>query len=293
MHADEFETDESLVRGLLAAQCPQWSALPISRVPSAGTDHALYLLGTDLVARLPRRPSAVPSLEKELEWLAKLAPELPVEIPVPLAKGRPGEGYPWPWGVYPWLRGEHPSHESPDLAALARDLAAFIAALERVDPGGGPKPGAHNFGRGVDLAARDGFTRKAIGVLADSLDGAALTRAWERDLAAPTSERRVWIHGDLKRENLLVERGRLHGVIDFGGLGVGDPAVDLLPAWDLLARERAAFRAALGVDAATWARGRGWALSVALIALAYYKETNPVIAAQSRLAIAEVLGDRS
>lgn len=291
MHADEVDTDVSLVRRLLAAQLPHWAELPIEPVPSSGTDNALYRLGDDKVVRLPRRPGAVASVEKEQEWLPRVAPHLPLTVPVPLAKGTAGEGYPWSWCVYPWIDGESPtSARASDLKRLAADLAGFVAALHRIEPDG-PRPGLHNFFRGVGLERREGWTRKAIDALGDSIDRDAVTAAWESALAAPVSDSRVWIHGDLKAENLLVEAGRLRAVIDFGGLGVGDPAVDLIIAWDLLSAERDVYRAALGVDDAMWARGRGWALSVALVALPYYRDTNPVIAASARKTISEVLAD--
>ncbi len=291
MHADEVDTDESLVRRLLAAQFPHWAELAISRVPSAGTDNALYRLGRDKVVRLPRRPGSVASAEKEREWLPVLAPHLPVTVPVPLATGIAGEGFPWSWSVYPWLEGTHPNATS-DLKRLATDLAAFVTALQHIDPERGPRPGRHNFFRGVRLERREEWTRKAIDALGDSIDRREVTAAWDAALAVPVSDSRAWLHGDLKAENLLVEGGRLGAVIDFGALGVGDPAVELIIAWDLLSPVRETYRAALGVDDATWARGRGWALSVALVALPYYRDTNPVIAAQARHAIAEVLGDR-
>ena len=102
----------------------------------------------------------------------------------------------------------------------------------------------------------------------------------------------MWIHGDLQAGNLLARQGELSAVIDFGSLGVGDPACDLMVAWNLFsAGARDTFRAALWVDDASWARGRGWALSVALIALPYYRTSNPVLAGISRSAIDEVLAD--
>ena len=98
--SDEVDTDALLVRRLLAAQFPRWTDLPIRSVPSAGTDNALYRLGDDMVVRLPRIEWAVESLGKKHRWLPRLAPLLPVAIPVPLGKGTPAEGYPYPWSVY-------------------------------------------------------------------------------------------------------------------------------------------------------------------------------------------------
>ena len=294
MHIDEMDTDVSLVRRLLTAQFPQWAGLDIRPVPSAGTDNALYRLGDDMVVRMPRIHWATGQVDKEHEWLPRLGPLLPLRIPVPLARGTPDEGYPWHWSVYRWLEGEEATIEhiaDPGLAATG--LAHFVAALQRIDATGGPRPGEHNSSRGVPLATRDTRTRAAIDALRGALDAGAAAAAWEAALRAgewqggPT-----WIHGDLRPGNLLAQEGRLTAVIDFGCLGVGDPACDLMVAWNFLTAEtRDLFRASLGVDDATWARGRGWALSVGLIALPYYQSTNTVLAGIARRTISEVLAD--
>lgn len=296
MHADEIDIDVSLVGGLLAAQFPQWADLPIEPVRSAGTDNAIYRLGDDMAVRLPRIPGATAPLDKEQKWLPRLAPLLPLAVPVPLAKGTPGEGYPWSWSVYRWLEGENATMESiADPRQLATELARFIVALQRIDPTGGPPPGPHNFNRGEPLAVRDAHTRASIEALRGMFDEVALTVAWEAALYAPVwPGPPVWIHGDLQSGNLLAVGGRLTAVIDFECLGVGDPACDLMVAWNLLSAEtRPEFRAALPVDDATWARGRGWALTAGLVALPYYQNTNPVLADISRRAIAEVLADHA
>jgi aminoglycoside phosphotransferase (APT) family kinase protein len=142
MHVDEVDTNVSLIVRLLTTQFPQWANLPIAPVPSAGTDNALYRIGDDMVVRLPRIHWATGQVDKEHQWLPRLAPFLPLAIPVPLAKGKPGEGYPWHWSVYRWLEGENATIErlaNPRQAAT--DLAQFIAALQRVDVTGGPRPG--------------------------------------------------------------------------------------------------------------------------------------------------------
>jgi aminoglycoside phosphotransferase (APT) family kinase protein len=294
MHADEIETDVPLVGRLLAAQFPQWADLPIEPVTSAGTDNAIYRLGDDMAVRLPRIHWATGQVDKEHQWLPRLAPFLPLAIPVPLAKGEPGEGYPWHWSVCRWLEGENATIERiADPRQAATDLAQFIAALQRIDATGGPSPGPYNSSRGVPLAIRDSQTRAAIATLHGIINADAVTATWEAALQAPAWRGPpVWIHGDLQSGNLLAQQGRLSAVIDFGCLGVGDPACDLIVAWNLLSAEtRDVFRAALPVDDATWARGRGWALSVGLIALPYYQTTNPVLAGISRRAINEVLAD--
>lgn len=291
MHADEIHTDDSLVRRLLAAQFPDWAALPIERVPSAGTDNAMYRLGSDMAVRLPRIDWAVGGVDKDQRWLPVVAPLLPVEIPVPLAKGRPAEGYPWTWGIYRWLEGENPTVDGiDDPDSLTRDVARFVEALHRIDLAGGPPAG-----RGVPLAMRDEPTRTAIDDLQGTIDTEAVTAVWDAALRTPAwSGPSVWVHGDLSPGNLILQGGRLTGVIDFGGLGMGVPDCDLIVAWNLLPAEaRNVFRAELGVDDAMWARGRGWALSVALIQLPYYRETNPALAANARHVIREVLADQA
>lgn len=295
MHVDEVATDVSLVGRLLAAQFPQWADFSIEPVHSAGTDNAIYRLGVDMAVRLPRIHGATGPLDKEHRWLPRLAPHLPLAIPVPLAKGRPGEGYPWHWSVYRWLEGEAAAIERiADQRPAATDLALFVAALQRIDPTGGPLAVEHNL-RGVPLAMRDTHTREAIAALHDLFDADALTTAWDAALQAPEWDRApVWFHGDLLPGNLLVDWGGLSAVIDFAGLGVGDPACTLMIAWALFSGEsRDAFRAALAVDDATWARGRGCALSWAVIFIPYYLETNPVGVAVARRTIDEVLADHA
>jgi aminoglycoside phosphotransferase (APT) family kinase protein len=296
MHVDEVDLSDDLVRQLVTRQFPQWADLPIEPVFPRGTDNALYRLGDDMVVRLPRRPRTSVTLEKEREWLPRLAGYLPLAVPVPLAEGMPAQGYPFAWSVYGWLKGENATIERiADLGQAAIDLAQFVAALQRIDPTGGPPPGEHNFFRGVPLAKRNDVTRASIASLGATIDAAAVTEAWEVALSAPEWKRTpVWIHGDLDSRNLLVEGGRLSAVIDWGGLGVGDPACDVMVAWKVLSADmRKTFRAELSVDEATWARGRGWALSQALNALSYYTlETNPLLVHEARRWMAEVLADQ-
>ncbi|CAN5133473.1 aminoglycoside phosphotransferase family protein [soil metagenome] len=297
MHGDEVDTDVSLVGRLLAAQFPQWAGLPIVPILPRGTDNAIYRLGNDMAVRLPGRARPAESLDKEYQWLPRFAPLLPLSVPVPLARGEPAEGYPFNWSIYPWLEGETATRERiADLRQATTDLARFVAALQRIDPTDGPPPGEHNVFRGVPLATRDESTRAAVTSLGDAIDGGAVTAAWEAALRAPEWQRPpVWIHGDLDARNLLVTEGRLTAVIDFGCLGVGDPACDVMVAWKVLSAEtRDVFRTALSVDESTWARGRGWALSQALRALSYYTlETNPVLVLEAQRWMAEVLADHA
>jgi aminoglycoside phosphotransferase (APT) family kinase protein len=295
MHDDELHIDASLVERLLAAQLPEWTDLPLELVDSAGSDNVLYRLGDDMVVRLPRRSGRTEdSLDKECRWLPMLAPHLPLAVPVPLARGAPGEGYPCRWAVFSWLEGETASFEAVAGARQAAlDLAGFLRAFHGVDADGAPLPGEHNFFRGVPLAERDANVRAAIESLRGEMDADAVTAAWEAALGVPDWEGPpVWIHGDFADGNLLVDRGRFSGVIDWGGLAVADPACDAMVAWSFLpADAREVLRTALAVDDATWARARGWALSVALIAIPYYRTTNPVRVAYSWRRIGEILAD--
>jgi aminoglycoside phosphotransferase (APT) family kinase protein len=291
MHAGEIKIDAAQVRRLVARQFPQWAGQPVTPVPVSGTDHSLYRIGSDLVGRFPRMDWALDQVESDRRWLPLLAPHLPVPVPVPVAVGEPGEGFPWPWSVVPWLIGENPTADNVDLDLAAISLAAFIAAMHGVDTAGGPvKVGST---RGAPLAGRDRATRAAIEELGDRVDVPRVTEVWEQALSASAWTRPpVWIHGDLQGGNLLVHQRRLSAVIDFGGIGVGDPAVDLLPAWNIFGkRSRSIFREALSCDDDTWQRGRGWALSTALIALPYYWDTFPAIIAESHGKIAAVLDD--
>ncbi len=293
MHADEVDTDPELVRRLLAGQFPRWAGLPVRPVPSYGTDHAIYRLGERLSVRLPRIAWATRQAAKETEWLPRLAPHLPLAVPVPVAMGHPAEGYPFDWSVYEWLPGENLDGAVHDLERAAVDLARFVTALRGIDTVGAPprRPGA----RGGPLAEHDPGVRRAVARLGDRIDGKAALRSWEESLAAPAWQGPDgWLHGDLLPGNLLAVDGRLSAVIDFGTLGVGDPAVDLLPAWySFEGPSRGRYRSELAVDDAAWRRGRGFALVLAVNALSYYWDTNPGMVRIATRALAQLLAPPS
>lgn len=294
-HADRVDVSAALVRRLVAAQFPRWADLPVRPVAVSGWDNRTFRLGEGLSVRLPSAEGYTPQVEKEHRWLPLLAPRLPLPIPVPLAKGTPAEGYPFPWSVYRWLEGDVATVERiADPREFAAALAGFLAALQRVDPAGGPPPGPHSFFRGGPLETYDAETRRAIAALADEIDAGAATALWEAALAATWHGPPVWFHGDVAAGNLLVRGDRLSAVIDFGCCGVGDPACDLTIAWTLLAGEgREVFRAALPADGATWARGRGWALWKALLTFAGHRHTDPAEAGRARRVIADVLAEHA
>ncbi len=290
---DREDITASLVSRLVATQFPQWGHLPVRPVAVSGWDNRTFHLGVEMSVRLPSAEGYAAQVEKEHRWLPRLAPHLPLPIPVPLAMGRPTGEYPWPWSIYRWLEGEPASNARiRDSNRFATDLAQFLAALQRIDPTGGPPPKPHNFYRGGPLTTYDDETRQAIAALGGEIDISAATEVWNAALATTWRRSPVWVHGDVTVGNVLVARGRLSAVIDFGCTGVGDPACDLVMAWTFLSGEsRAAFRTTLPLDDATWARGRGWALWKACITVVDHKDTNPVQADQARRVIDAVLTD--
>lgn len=294
LHDDEVDIDASLVARLLAEQFPSWAGLPIGVVASSGTDNVTFRVGEDLAVRLPRTAWAQGQVEKDLTWLARLAPQLPLAVPEPLALGVPGEDYPFTWGVYRWLEGEtFRVDQLADPVAAAKDLAEFVRCLQTVDTTGAPVPPDDPFARGTPLAPRDPLFREALEELRDEFDTGLVLAAWEASLAADTwTGQPRWIHGDLMPGNLLVADGRLAAVIDFATAWAADPAGDLLAAWYTFGGDsRRAFRDALDVDQDTWARGRGWALSLEMIAIPYYRTRNPAAVQNDSHIIAETLAD--
>lgn len=266
--------DTATVRALLREQFPRWSHLPVEPVVPGGVDHRTFRLGTELSVRLPSGPGYAPQVEREQHWLPRLAPHLPLPVPQPVGHGDPGCGYPFRWSVCRWLPGETVTGR-PDVR-FAADLAGFLRALGTVDATGGPAPGPHNGFRGAHPATYDAETRRTVAALGSRVDARAVLAVWEAALATGWSGPPVWFHGDVAAGNLLVRDGRLAAVLDFGCLGVGDPACDLVPAWTLLdGAAREAFRAGLGVDDGTWARGRGWALWKALLTMAEHGDGSP------------------
>ncbi|MGW0117650.1 aminoglycoside phosphotransferase family protein [Streptomyces sp. NPDC003327] len=289
---DAAPIDAELVRRLVAAQFPQWSGLGVRRVASAGTDNAMFRLGDDLVVRLPKAPWAAGQVEKEQRWLPHLAPHLPLAVPVPVGLGAPGEGFTRAWAVCAWLDGAD-AFTAPltDLAHAAVELGRFGAALRRVDATGGPA----SFRGGHVTEWEEGAMPGAVRALGDrgALDPAAARAAWEAVLRLPQWDGDpVWVHGDLLPGNLLGRDGRLSAVIDFGGLGTGDPACDMMAAWTLLTPEtRPLFREAAEVDDATWARGRGWALCWGVVTEDHYRDTNPALAAVAHRSWTQALAE--
>lgn len=292
LHSDEVDVDEVLVRRLLSAQAPAWADLPLHLVEPAGSDNVVIRLGDELVVRLPRTASAAVSLDKEQRVVPRLAPHLPVAVPAPVMLGVSEEAYPWHWSIGPWLPGRSASPGSGDVR-LAAQLADFVVALRAADTFGMTPEGSLRCYRGDPLVLRDADTRECIEQCHDLLDSARVAAAWDRCVEVEEYVGRpAWIHADLQPGNLLVDQAGLTAVLDWGMLALGDPAVDCLVAWTLLdAEARSAFRSRVDVDDSTWARGRGWALSIALVALPYYVHSDSQITAWARYTIAQTVDD--
>ncbi|WP_425838849.1 aminoglycoside phosphotransferase family protein [Streptomyces fractus] len=290
LHRNEPDFDEDLVRALVDGQFPRWADLPLKYVDSNGTQNVLYRLGEEWVVRLPRLPGVVQELADAREWMPYLAARLPVPVPEQVAEGEPGHGFPWPWAVHRWLPGENPvvgRLDRPEAEALAEDLAGFVTAMRAIDTAGAPE----SF-RGRPLAERADGTREVIRRLDGTLDSAAALAVWGEAVRTPGADRDVWLHADLQPGNLLVSRGRLGAVIDFGCMGTGDPAVDLITAWYVLGGpERRVFREAVAVDDGVWARARGWALTIAVHELAYYRDSNPFMVRSASRVVGEILAE--
>jgi aminoglycoside phosphotransferase (APT) family kinase protein len=286
MHPVEIHVDLALAKALIEAHCPDWRLLPISKVSNtSGTDHHMFRLGADKALRLPRRPSAALQVEKEQTFLPTLAKCLTIATPFPVKAFGPSSLFPYPWSVCKWLEGETLSASTGlDQADLTREIAITLLEIWAVDMSSLSSPGDHNFHRGVPLSERDAQTHAAIAQIGDEFDASRFLKIWDKCLAAkPHQGPPVVIHGDLSPTNLLARDGRLVGVLDWGGLALGDPATDLMIAWSYLKEPfRFHLRFPVSADDAMWTRGIGWALSVAAIQIPYYQGCNDVIASSAR-----------
>jgi len=274
--SDKFPVDTTLVERLVAEEFPQWAELKVRPVASSGWDNFTFHLGETMKVRLPSAAGYAEQTDKEFYWLPRLAPLLPLPVPVPLAVGEPALDYPWRWAVYEWIDGETAMQREPaDLVALAGEVGGFLRALQSIDTAGGPPPGTHNFFRGGSLEIYEAEARTALVALEGRIDTAKAREILDEALAARFAREPVWVHGDIAPGNLLLDgEGRLKAVLDFGCCAIGDPACDLVLAWTLLEGEsRRAFEDAVAADEAMWARARGWAIWKAMIVLAGDNET--------------------
>ena len=305
LHSDEIPIDAELVRLLVSRVMPAYADAPVRRLASSGSTNALFRLGEELLVRLPRQPGGSETISKEAKWLPVLGPLLPVPVPQVVAVFDPDCGYPERWSVVRWIDGAHPVVVDPDTPVdprreeLAKNLATFLYALRQVEI---PTVAVNNPDlqsyRGEPLATMDQGTReniercRCLGDFGFDLDAAE--HMWVDAMKLPGAAERTtprWYHSDLAAENLLVRDGALTAVLDFGGLSVGDPTVDLVVAWEVLdPTARELFRRQIGVDEASWLRGRAWALSLTLM-IWYYWTTMPQRRARCMAVGRNVLAD--
>jgi aminoglycoside phosphotransferase (APT) family kinase protein len=233
--------------------------------------------------RLPSSEHYVAQVNKEQKWLPKLAKELSLPIQTPIAKGQPNNEYPFPWSVNKWIEGETLTPINiKDINQFARDLGAFLIEFQSIDTTGGPVAGTHNFYRGGDIAVYDKQCREAIDPNKDTLNTVLLLEMWNLALESKWSKDPVWVHGDIAPGNILVKEGKLNAIIDFGVLGIGDPACDAAMAWTFFDdNSRKLFKNALNMDEETWNRARGWALWKALITYNWNRNSNKTIAEEA------------
>lgn len=240
----KFAVDAALVHKLIVQQFPRWQHLPIRSVQNPGWDHFTFHLGDDKLIRLPSANCYVEQVQKEYEWLPRLAAGgLPVTIPAPLGLGAPSKIFPYHFLVTHWIPGHTGGSReaSLDLKAFAGQLADFMKALHQMPTIGGPQPGPANFYRGGDLRI---YNEETLRLLHNQPLSFALKeglKIWEAALSSQWAKASVWVHGDISMGNLLFTEKRLTAVIDWGLCCVGDPACDLMLACAFLKAKAAKF----------------------------------------------------
>lgn len=284
-----------LVKKLINEQFPQWKNLTIKPVAHGGWDNRTFHLGDEMLVRLPSAEQYVAQVAKEQTWLPQLAPQLTIPIPSPIAQGQPSTLFPWPWSVYRWIDGKSAnlaSLNNDDLNGIATQLAQFINELHAINTDGGPEPGWHNYYRGAHISFYNEQTCTVLPQLASLVDVDKAQMVWDQALESTWHKPPVWVHGDLVSDNIVVNnKHQLAAVIDFGCLGIGDPACDLAPAWTLFrGKSRETFRSILNFESGTWDRARGWVLWKALVWLKrFIREENTQRAQEQERIITDVL----
>ena len=296
LHDNEIHVDEEVVRSLLRSQCPDWADLPLASA-GEGTDNTMYRLGHDLLVRLPRTPDTARSVRKEQQWLPRLAPHLDCMIPEPVHAGSPTSAYPLTWSIYRWIDGAEPGSVTvTDWSTFGADLARSVRQLHQIDLMGVSGTGDLAWYRGASLhECADWFStsfEQCHRLVDADVDLSTVERMWRDALALPDpTTPHVWLHGDLKPTNLLVQGGRFHAMIDFGCLSIGYPDAEHSTVWDLPAAAREAYWCELDIDEPTWLRARAWAVLVAVSGISYYWETLPAYVAECLARLGEIVSD--
>lgn len=272
-----MQVDIEVVKVLIEKQFPQWQYMSIRPLEKSGHDNRTFYLGDRMTIRLPSAQHYVPQVEKEFKWLPFLQKKLTLPIPCPIVKGVPDERYPYPWTVNNYIEGEVVDCDNVvSRNSFAIELAAFLKNLQTIDTTDAPLAGKHNFYRGGNLLVYHEETISSLNSLKDVLPVEKLNDIWQCAISSKWDKDPVWLHGDVAVGNLLVMNGHLCGVIDFGIMGVGDPACDYVMAWNFFDKEsRNIFLDNLSSD--TINRAKGWALWKALITFKSDKNASIII----------------
>ena len=294
MHPDQLELSPELAAQLVTQLLPGTDPATIRLLPSSATTSTVVRIGEDLAARFPLQPTdpdaARSALASELEAMGEFAAVSPLPAPEPVALAEPSAAFPMPWSVQTWIPGE----VADPLAiagsdAAADDLAALLLALRAVPTRGRRFRGP---GRGGELTAHEDWVRECLERSRDLLPVGPLADRWERWRGLPRRALDVMSHRDLIPANLLTAEGRVVGVLDAGGYGPADPALDLVGAWHLLdAARREQLRKRLGCSDLEWERGAAWAFVQAIGLVWYYERTNWTMAELGRSTLARLLED--
>lgn len=279
---------ESLARALIEAQFDELAPIRIEPF-GVGWDNTAFLVNETFVFRFPRRQIAVEFLEAEIRVLPRIAGRLPLPVPVPTLVGRPEQRFPWPFAGHRMIAGRTACAAGLDdqqRAQSAEPLARFLAALHAIRRDEAISLGAppDTLGR-IDLDKRVPRTRVQLGQIArlglfedvgrfdavvDDVLSAAPEAADDR-----SADSLSLVHGDLYARHLLVDDyGVLCGVIDWGDVHWGHPAIDLSIAHGFLPpAARDVFRETYGpIGDPTWRLARFRALVHAATVVTYGHE---------------------
>ncbi len=292
MHEGELTLSPEMIHALLETQCPQYAALPLSEKDLGGTMNHIFRLGDDKILRLPRMPGDK-TLEKEVRWIRFLQPHFDVQFPIPLHVGTPTEDYPAVWAVFGWVPGTPcGTLGEEEEISLARELAAFVKKLHAMPvPEEAPKAGRRPLIE-LDASTLEAF-EECRPFYKTPADEERFRKIWAdaQNLPLWDGERR-FIHADLLKTNILLENGKLQAILDFGSVGAGDPAMDLIPAWTIFTSAgRKEYRALLPYEDAIWQRARAYALHQALLIIPYYAVSYPEFTAMALDTLQQILLD--
>jgi aminoglycoside phosphotransferase (APT) family kinase protein len=293
MSEKTFDISLALVKKLIAQQFPEFANLTIQSVKIQGHDNRTFRLGPNMSIRMPTAKDYALKVPKEQVLLPQLKAHLTTAIPIPLKMGQPSIDYPFNFSIYQWIEGESANEIQIDdkgLEHLASTLAQFLKELQSIHTADGPKPGLHNWWRGAHISVYDKQARFQIEKLKDIIDSRKALALWENALKLKWQNQPVWIHGDFASGNILIKNGKLSGIIDFGGLGIGDPACDLVIAWTFLrGKSREIFKQKIDLDNDTWVRAQAWCLWKATFELCQLEDKSSLSARQQNHIIQEVL----